>query len=170
MKNFHSDLIWSVLLIALSIAIYGYSGTFDSVSEAVHPLAKSSVYSRIWAVVLFLLSLALLVRTLKKRDMAAGAPIFTFAAVLSVAALVLYLFGLNYLGFAPCTVFFLTLLITYYHWLSLNAEERKTVRMGVQCAKFFAMSLLLTAIFYFIFGRVLSVYLPVGSLIEPFIY
>ena len=79
MKNFHSDLIWSVLLIVLSIAIYGYSGTFDSVSEAVHPLAKSSVYSRIWAVVLFLLSLALLLRTLKKRDMAAGAPLFTFA-------------------------------------------------------------------------------------------
>ena len=170
MKNFHKDLIWSVLLIVLSCAIYSYSGTFDSVSEAVHPLAKSSVYSRIWAVVLFVLALTLLVRTLKSRDEAKGAPLLTFASILSVAALVLYLYGLDYLGFAPCTAVFLTVLITYYHWLALNAEERANARMGVVAVKYFMMSAALTAIFYFIFGRVFSVYLPLGTLVESLVY
>ena len=170
MKNFHKDLIWSVFLIVLSIAIYCYSGTFDSTSEAVHPLAKSSVYSRIWAVILFILSLILLLRTLRKRNQIKGTPLLTFASIVSVTALVLYLYGLNYLGFAPCTAVFLTVLITYYHWLALNEEERKNARMMMTAMKYFLMSVILTIIFYFVFGRVLSVYLPVGSLIESLIY
>ena len=170
MTKFHKDLIWSLLLCVLSVAIYSYSGTFESSNPAVHPLAKSSVYSRIWAVVLLLLSLTLLVRTVKKRERSKDAPLFTFATFFSVAALLLYLFGLDYLGFAPCTVIFLTVLITYYHWLALSPEEKKAARMGVVGMKYFAMSLILTGIFYFVFGRVLSVYLPVGSLIESLFY
>ena len=170
MKNYHSDLVWSFLLCVISISIFIYSGTFESTSAVVHPLAKSSVYSRIWAIILLILSLVQLVKTLKCRDMRLRVPLLTIPALISIVSVLSYLLLLKYLGFVLCTVLFLILLMTYYHWLSLQASERNNLKIGTVCLKFMVLSLILSGAFYFIFGYLLGVYLPIGALVEALIY
>ncbi len=169
MQKFNRDMIWSVLLCVLSIAIFCYSGTFEAETE-MPTLATSEAYSKIWALALFTLSLLLLIRTLRQRDMTKNVPLFTFSIVLSVLGLVLYLYSLDYFGFVPCTVLFLTVMITYYHWLSLSTKGRRITHMNAVALKYFILSLVISGIFYFIFGKVLNVYLPTGSLVESLFY
>ena len=159
------DLLWALILILLSVCIFFYSSSFIG-NEEMPYLAESSVYAKIWAIVLLLLALGLLIRSLKRRSAVQAVPLLTFGTILSVTALVLYLLALQYLGFVTCTVLFLTLLISYYHWLSLDNDGKKGFRPVPVVLRYLVLSVLLSFLFEFIFGTVLSIYLPAGTLIE----
>ena len=167
-KSFR-DALWGVFFCVLAVAIFVYSNTFDAPSE-IPLLAKSAVYAKIWAGALFILALVLLIRSIRTKDASSVPAVVTLPVFLSAAALAAYVFLLEYLGFIVSTILFMTVMITYYHWLSLQPEEKSCVKMPVVAVKYLLFSVLLGGVFYLIFGQVLGVYLPLGSVIESFVY
>jgi len=153
--------MWAVFFMVASVCIYFYSSKFVSSMKTV-PLAESSVYSKLWAIVLFVLSLMLLVRSQMRPQPEKVRPLVTFGAVFTIAALFVYLLLLKSVGFLICTVVFLTLLITYYHWLSTEPEARRSLKIPQLAVKYAAFSVVVTLVLQYAFGKLLGVYLPQG--------
>ena len=162
MSKSKRDAMWGIFFLVASAGIFFYSDTFVSSIKTV-PLAESSVYSKLWAVVLFALSLMLLVRSLAKPQLEKVRPLITFGSTITVAALFLYLLLLKSVGFLLCTIVFLTLLITYYHWLSTKPEERVALKIPQLVLKYVALSVVVAFVLQYAFGKLLGVYLPQGN-------
>ncbi len=159
MTKAKKDLVWSVLLCATSIGTYFYSNSFKSLF-ATQFLAESSVYTKIWAVALFLLSVALGIRSLKNIDKEKSTQLVSIGTIVSILALIIYLLVLNYVGFLISTVVFLTGMITYYQWLSLKKEERAIFKLSVSLIKSFFLSAIVSVILQLIFTHLFGVLLP----------
>ena len=159
MTKAKKDLVWSVLLCATSIGTYFYSNSFKSLF-ATQLLAESSVYTKIWAVVLFLLSVALGIRSLKNTDKEKSTQLVSIGTIASILALIIYLLVLNYVGFLFSTVIFLTGMITYYQWLSLKKEERVVFKLSVSLLKSFILSAIVSIVLQLIFTHLFGVLLP----------
>ena len=115
------DFLWALFFGVIGVTIYIYSGTLVS-NTKIPLIAESSLYTRIWAVVLLICSLALLVRSLVSGKDEKVPPLLTMGTIFTTAMLTLYLLFLKTAGFLLCTALFLTCLITYFHWLSLDTE------------------------------------------------
>jgi len=159
MTKAKKDLVWSVLLCAISIGTYFYSNSFKS-QFSTQLLAESSVYTKIWAVALFLLSLALGIRSLKNIDQEKSTQLLSTGTIVSILALIIYLLVLNYIGFLISTVIFLTGMITYYQWLSLKKEERVGFRLSMSLLKSLFLSAIVSIILQLIFTHLFGVLLP----------
>ena len=122
MKRSFRDALWGVFFCVLAAAIFVYSSTFDAPSE-IPILAKSAVYAKIWAGALFILALVLLIRSIRMKDASCVPAVVTLPVFLSAAALAVYVFLLEYLGFIVSTILFMTVMITYYHWNSCSPKS-----------------------------------------------
>lgn len=157
------DFLWALFFGVISVTIYIYSGTLVS-NTKIPLIAESSLYTRIWAVVLLICSLALLVRSLVSGKDEKVPPLLTMGTIFTTAMLTLYLLFLKTAGFLLCTALFLTCLITYFHWLSLDTEEQKEINILFLAAKYGFFSLFVTFALNFAFSTLLNVSLPSGVL------
>ncbi|MDR1732415.1 MAG: tripartite tricarboxylate transporter TctB family protein [Synergistaceae bacterium] len=157
------DGLWSVICLALSLWIYYYSDTFRS-SARVPLLADATLYTRLWAVVLFLLSLGLLIRSIRAQTKGTGPALCTLGTFCTIVLLLMYVLLLKSVGFFLCTLVFLTVLVTYYHYLSLDSGTSPRPKLAALTARYFVLALVVTFVLDFAFSKLLSVYLPTFSL------
>ena len=159
------DLIWALVLGAASVGIYLYSDTFTSTFD-VPALAESPIYSKIWAVALFLLSTGLAIRALRRKgkEDSTARPLATLGVCITVGALFVYLLVLKKLGFLISTIFFLTALIAYYQKLSRRPSARSVRGVVVSLLRPLALSTVIAVLLTLIFGAVLGVSLPAFTL------
>ncbi|MCF4113188.1 MULTISPECIES: tripartite tricarboxylate transporter TctB family protein [Dethiosulfovibrio] len=159
------DAIWAVLLGMASVAIFFYSDTFVGTVEA-PALAEPSVYSKIWAVILLILSISLMARSMKKRRRNRVNPLMTKGIFLTVISLLIYLSTLKKLGFLPCTIVFLAFLMTYYNRLSSSAKGKSGGNLWKTMLRAITISTVVGLTLNFVFGSVFGVYLPAGELFQ----
>lgn len=159
MTKARRDLGWSIALSVISVAIFFYSNTFTSNIEA-PTLAESSMYSKIWAGALFLLSVALMMRSLRKVSREEAKPLLTTGIIISVVALIIYLLALNTFGFLICTVLFLTGMITYYHRLSMEPSARRKQKISAFIVRAFILAIIVSVVLKFVFSGLFGVSLP----------
>jgi len=153
------DLAWGVIFLATSLAILIYSRFVGEMNFA-QGLAKTSFYIQVWGVILGLLSLALIFKSLRVRDQQETTPLFTRAAVFTIAALAFYLFALNPLGFVISTVLYLTAMILFYYFtfvVKTKGYPENSIIMGIKCL---GIAVVITLIIQQLFARLLGVMLP----------
>lgn len=161
MAKWKRDIILSISLMVISVILFIYSGTFrtDVISITA---AMPDVYMRLWLGVLFILSALLLFRTLREKPQEMLPPMWGKLQIFTAAALFLYIFLLDKLGFRICTVLFVWISTSVYT-LS-GGEMPKGKALAVFAGKFLLLALVVTAASDVLFRTVLSCNLPGFSL------
>lgn len=162
MAKWKRDMILSISLIVISIILFVYSGTFKT--DVINiTAAMPDVYMRLWLGLLMILSLLLLVRTLREKPQDFLTPMWGKLQIFTVAALFFYIFLLDKLGFRVCTVLFVSIVSSVYS-LSGMEERPKGKTLAVFLAKFLVLALVVTAASDVLFRTILSCNLPGFSL------
>lgn len=162
MAKWKRDLILSVTLIVASIVLFIYAGTFKTNVINI-PAAMPDVYMRIWLGLLGVLSVMLLIRTLRNKPEEVVAPMWGKLQIFTVVCLFLYVFLLKTLGFRLCTTLFLMATTTVYCLADMD-ERPKGKKLVICLAKYLALSLIVMAASDVLFRNVLKCNLPVLSL------
>ena len=162
MAKWKRDLILSISLITISIILFIYSGTFRT--DVINiTAAMPDVYMRLWLAVLLVLSVLLLIRTLREKPQDIMAPMWGRLQIFTVAALFLYIFLMNKLGFRICTALFV-LIVTSVYCLSGMEERPKGRALILFFGKLLLLSLAVTAVSDILFRTILSCNLPSFSI------
>ncbi len=162
MRQWTRDLTLSVGLIIFCIVNFIYSAATDT-RTVEYRLAGATSYMQLWLSVLLVLSLILLVRTLKKKPDNVVAPMWTKLGVLTLAVLAVYLLVMPYIGFFIDTVIFLTVLIAAFT-LTAPHERKEGPAFYRQWAAWLLVSLISTTVIYYLFANILKVVFPKFSL------
>ena len=162
MVRWKRDLILSIALIVISVVLYIYSGTFTTAAINI-PAAMPDVYMRLWLGLMLILSVLLLIRTLRKKPQEQEPKMWGKLQVFTVIALFLYIFLLKWVGFRICTVVFV-LAVTSVYCIS-GMEERPSGRALALClGRCLVFALIVAGASDVLFRIVLSCNLPVFSL------
>lgn len=158
MAKWKRDMVLSISLIVIGIILFIYSGTFKTDVISI-PAAMPDVYMRLWLGILLILSVLLLIRTLREKPQDVLAPMWGKLQIFTVAALALYIFLLDKLGFRICTVLFV-LIVTSVYCIS-GMEKRPNGRALAACLlKYLLLALIVTAVSDILFRTILSCNLP----------
>lgn len=164
MLRWARDLISGIAV--LIVAIGGYVYSFDVEEGAVkNPLAGAGAYIRLWMAILALLSVILIVKSIWKRT-SERAPAMMYPLIyITLAAVVLYVGLISFVGYTVSTILFLAVLMAIYDFYPRRGDfTKKDLLKG--SAKYLAISVAMTVLVAQIFTRLLSVILPSGSLFE----
>lgn len=131
--------------------------------------AQPGVYLRIWLMVFGLLSLALIISAIRKRDTAIATPLFHKQAVITLVLLLIYIMIMDVVGFFISTLMFTAILILSYSWEAGKfLEADGTRKRGAALAKSAIFYLVISAVIVIatqlVFERLLMVNLPSWSL------
>ena len=153
MKQWVRDLIYGIVLVVFAVGNIIYANT----------LAQAGTYLAIVMIMLGILGICLIVRSLSQKSQKECPPLFNRATVVTILAMVLYLFLLDKLGFLLSSVLFVFALITYY---SFEQSQGKFFSKGIfkKLAAYFLCAIITTGVCYYLFGTVLTVVLPQFSL------
>lgn len=158
MAKWKRDLILSISLITVSIILFIYSGTFKTDVISI-TAAMPDVYMRLWLGIMLALSVLLLIRTLREKPQDIVAPMWGKLQIFTVAALFLYIFLLDKLGFRICTGLFV-LVSTGVYCLSGMEERPKGRALALFLGKLLLLAVAVTAVSDILFRTVLSCNLP----------
>ena len=162
MVKWKRDLMLSVGLIVFSVVLFIYAGTFKTNVINI-PAAMPDVYMRIWLGLLAILSVLLLIRTLRTKPDEVVAPMWGKLQIFTVVCLLLYVGLLKVLGFRICTILFLMATTTVY-CLSDMEEKPKGKKLVLCLAKYLLISLIVMVASDLLFRNVLHCNLPSLSL------
>ncbi|QEN08165.1 tripartite tricarboxylate transporter TctB family protein [Oceanispirochaeta crateris] len=157
------DLIASAVFLVIAVSVYTYASSFP-IKEGTVLAMNAGFYPRFISAILGLLSILLMVESLKKKEAPEDCPVPNttpfyksrggFNLLLTIVMLICYPFLLQGLGFASAAfVFILTLIIV------LTGDVRKKI------PSILLVSLVLTVVMYFIFKVFLRIPFPQGILI-----
>jgi len=158
MSKWKRDMIMSVLLIVFSAVMFIYAGTFqtDAIKIAA---AKPDVYVRLWLGLLFVLSVLLLVRTIRSKPDEVLPAIWGKMQIFTIGSMFLYIFLLDKLGFQLCTGIFMMLTTTVYCFCDMD-EIPKGKALVIQLAKYLVLSVATVVVVNLVFVNVLGCNLP----------
>lgn len=158
MVKWKRDLILSISLIVISVILFVYSGTFKTDAITI-TAAMPDVYMRLWVGLLGILSVLLLIRTVRNKPEEVLPPMWGKLQIFTVVSLLLYLLLLNKLGFRICTGLFMMMTTTVY-CLSDTDERPKGKALVKQLIKYLLISVIVVAVSDVLFRNVLSCKLP----------
>lgn len=157
------DLIASVIFLIIAISVYTYASSF-SVKEGTPIALNPSFYPRFISAILAVLSVLMMVESLKKKEIPDGCPVPDTTPLykskgglnllLTILMLLSYPFLLNGLGFASAAFTFILVMI-----IVLTENVRKKLLF------IFSLSFFMTLLMYIIFKIVLRIPFPRGILI-----
>ena len=162
MVKWKRDLILSIVLILVSVVLFIYSGTFKTTAINI-PAAMPDVYMRLWLGLMFVLSVLLLIRTLRKRPQDTSPKIWGKLQIYTVVAMFLYILLMKKIGFRICTGLFVWITTAVY-CLSGPEGLPRGKPLVIALAKYLLFAVLVTAACDLLFRRVLSCNLPSFSL------
>ena len=162
MKQWVRDLIYGIVLVVFAVGNTIYANTLPPGSIKIKA-AQAGTYLAIVMIMLGILGICLIVRSLSQKSQKECTPLFNRATVVTILAMVLYLFLLDKLGFLLSSVLFVFALITYY---SFEQSQGKFFSKGIfkKLAAYFLCAIITTGVCYYLFGTVLTVVLPQFSL------
>ena len=157
MKKWIQDLILGIVLLVFSVVSFVYAYIMQDAS-AKYFLARADTYILLW--ILGILSVALIVRSLRKRPSEPAPKIVTKRVLVTVVIIALYIALLETLGFIVSSVLMLLSLLLFF------TLEAKGKLRGKELLKQVLICLLITVItvaaVYCLFSMALGVRLPVG--------
>ena len=124
MKQWVRDLIYGIVLVVFAVGNIIYANTLPPGSIKIKA-AQAGTYL---AIVMIILGFCLIVRSLSQKSQKECPPLFNRATVVTILAMVLYLFLLDKLGFLLSSVLFVFALITYY---SFEQSQGKFFSKGI---------------------------------------
>lgn len=163
------DVIVGILLEAFCAVAFITSFSIPVGTMGKIKAAQPGVYLRMWLVVFAVLSLALIINAVWKKDKTEVQPMFQFQTVFTLAVLAGYIYIMKTLGFLVSTILFCVIIILEY---SLAAGKFKDAEgnpvKGAALAKSIGFYLIIAVIISvatdFIFRNLLNVLLPTWSL------
>lgn len=158
MAKWKRDMILSITLIVVSVVLFIYAGTFKTDVISI-TAAMPDVYMRLWVGFLGILSVLLLIRTLRNKPTEVVAPMWGKLQIFTIAALLLYLLLLNKIGFRICTGVFMMATTTVYCFSDMEVKP-KGKALVIQLAKYLLFSVIVVAVSDVLFRNVLSCNLP----------
>jgi len=164
MLRWTRDLISGIAVLIVGIGGYVYS--FEVEEGAVkNPLAGAGAYIRLWMIILAVLAVILIVKAIWKRT-SEKAPAMMYPLIyITIAAVVLYVGLISFVGYTASTILFLAVLMTTYDFYPQRGSfTKKDFLKG--SAKYLVVSVVMTVIVAQIFTKLLSVILPSCSLFE----
>jgi len=158
MVKWKRDMILSVTLIVVSVVLFIYSGTFKTTVINI-PAAMPDVYMRLWLGLLIILSVLLLIRTIRTKPQEVLPAMWGKMQIFTVVSLLLYLLLLNKVGFRICTGLFMMATTTVYCLADME-EKPKGKALVIQLAKYLLFAVIVVAVADVLFRNVLSCNLP----------
>lgn len=158
MKKWVQDLILGCVLFLFSVISFVYAVIMQD-NNAKFFLARADVYILLWTSLLGILSLILLIRSIKRRTQEPAEKILTKRVVVSVLLIGAFIALLNILGFIiSSTLLVFSLSVFYTFEAKYNELDRnKVIRELLICMTITAITVGFT---YYLFGRVLGLRLP----------
>lgn len=158
MSKWKRDMIMSVLLIIFSVVMFVYAGTFTT--EAIKiAAAKPDVYVRLWLGLLLILSVLLLVRTMRSKPDDVLPTLWGKIQIFTILSMFLYILLLDKLGFQLCTGIFMMVTTTVYCFSDMD-EIPKGKTLVVQLVKYLVLTVVTVVAVDVIFVNILGCNLP----------
>jgi len=168
MVKWKRDLYCSIVLMIVSAALFVYSGTFRTNNVDIW-LAQPDVYIRFWLGAMFILSLLMLIRTLRNKPQDMTKRIFGKMQIFTTVTMFLYIFLLDKLGFAVDT--FLVILVTTAVFCIDGMDPKpKGKELAKILTKYAVFSAISTALIWVLFTQLLDTLLPRFELLDYFIH
>lgn len=164
MKKWLKDVIYGVvLLIASALMMKDLSG----MNEAVIPYknAEAGIYSKVWLILLMVLSVAMIIRALVKRNAEQSESTVNVTSIVTIATLAVYLLLMKPLGYVISTVIFLVLLMTFYAYKANKFKTTEGASVGAvaivkKIGLNIVVSIIVAAATYLLFTKLVGVMLP----------
>lgn len=160
MKQWKRDLILGVAILAFCVISYVYSYNLTD-SRAKYFLAKADTYVMIWLVLLAVLSIVLILRSIKRKSDEVLPPILTKRILLTALIIVAYVFSMDKIGFFVSSFFFVFALLFFF-----TREEKGNFPQGKAFAKMILIWVGIAAasvtMVQYLFGNLLGIRLPAG--------
>jgi uncharacterized protein with PQ loop repeat len=152
------DLIYGVILTAFCISTIIYSFTIP-VPPFAEGISAPDVYVRLCSCLMLILSISLIIKTLKTKNTEKVEPILYPMALFTIAAVAIYMVLMTSIGFMWSTFVFLLVTITVYglYKKDIIQHKGKLARVLLKNAVF---SLVITVAVQQIFVKLLKVILP----------
>lgn len=164
MKRWQKDILYGVVLLIVSALMMR---DLSGMNEAVIPYknAEAGIYSRVWLTLLMILSAAMIIRALVRRNAEKSESTLNVTSIGTIAALAVYLLLMKPLGYVISTVIFLTILMTFYAYKSNKFKTPEGVTIGVtSIAKKIGLnvvvSIAVAVATYLLFTKMVGVMLP----------
>lgn len=169
MAKWKKDVIMGICFEIFFIIAYISSFRIPPGTMAQIKAAQPGVYLRLWMVVFGILSLALIIQAIRKRDETPTDVLFHKQAVITLVLLFLYIQVMGKIGFFLSTTIFTTLLVLDYSWEAGKFKDADgTPKRGgalVKSGVFYVVVSIITVIaVQLIFEKLLMVNLPTWSL------
>ena len=158
MSKWKRDMIMSVLLILFSAVMFVYAGTFTTNAIKI-TAAKPDVYVRLWLGLLFILSVMLLVRTMRSKPQEVLPALWGKIQIFTIVSMFLYILLLDKLGFQLCTGIFMMLTTTVYCFGDMD-EIPKGKALVTQLAKYLVLTVITVVVVDIVFVNILGCNLP----------
>lgn len=159
MSKRNRDILYCIILIALSIAGIIYADVSIDQRVVEYELARPDRYVQIWLGLLCLLAILLLIRTIRRGEKTEAPKIFYGTIVVTSVLFLGFIVVMPYIGYTISAFVFLFVLTLFYN---LKAMEKKPDRQEFVklCLKILLYSVVLAIGTAFLFKNVLGVRLP----------
>lgn len=164
MKRWQKDILYGVVLLIVSALMMR---DLSGMNEAVIPYknAEAGIYSRVWLTLLMILSVAMIIRALVRRNAEKSESTLNVTSIGTIAALAVYLLLMKPLGYVISTVIFLTILMTFYAYKSnkFKTPEGETIGVASIAKKIglnVVVSIAVAVATYLLFTKMVGVMLP----------
>lgn len=168
MVKWKRDLYCSIILMVVSAVLFIYAGTFRTDNVNIW-LAQPDVYIRFWLGAMFILSLLLCIRTLRKKPDNMLPKVYGKMQIFTGVSVFLYILLLDTLGYVLDTVA-LTMVTTTVFCLNGMEPKPKGKELYKLLAKYFIFSVAATVISWFMFTKMFDALLPRCVLMDYFLY
>lgn len=158
MKKWVQDLLLGCILFLLSIVSFVYAMIMQD-NAAQYFLARADVYVLLWTGLLGILSLILIIRSLRQRADEYADKILTKRVVVSVLLIGSFISLLKVLGFTICSAL-LVLSLSIFYTLEAKGKEldrKQLIREVVICL---IITVITVGVAYYLFGNILGLRLP----------
>ncbi len=162
MKKWVQDLILGCILLLFSAVSFVYAYIMKDAS-AKYFFARADTYILLWTGVLGILSIALIVRSLRNRPDGQANQIVTKRVGVTILIIAVYIMLLGKLGFIASSTLFLAALLGFFtaETKGKHIRGKALLREIIICA---AITVVTVVLVYYLFGVLLGVRLPTGIL------
>lgn len=159
MKKWMQDLILGIVLLLFSTVSFVYAYIMRDASTK-YFMARADTYVLLWTGILGMLSLVLIIRSIKNKPHEAAPKIITKRVIVTVIIIAIYIVLLEILGFIISSLFFLLALLLFFTFeakpdLKGQALKKDLILCGV-------IAVISVLVVYYLFGVALGVRLPAG--------
>ena len=155
------DIIYVLFFMALSIAGIVYSELSIDQNVVQYELARPDRYVQIWLGILFVLSVLLLIRTLRRNEQEKAPKILYASVIVTSLSFLAYLIVMPFIGYTISSFLFLFWLTLYFNLKETADKPKQTKRARIMMiTRALIYSFVLSILTGLLFRSVLGVRLP----------